>query len=192
MGSRYNESQSAYREVQQRHADVQRIERTITELAQLFNDVRSNILQLLHKLTNLLFCRWASWLSNRVRLSWTLSNLPPQWKRIPKLGKVVLSLLFSLRLSVVIVSPTRTKREILLVRHGRSAGFASLLFSSYSSSWPLLLLSWWPTMSTIGTSLIFDYDTPVFFFSLFRSFNTSLQSNITHYKSLVSPASWNA
>ena len=57
MGSRYNESQSAYREVQQRHADVQRIERTITELAQLFNDVRSNILQLLHKLTNLLFCR---------------------------------------------------------------------------------------------------------------------------------------
>ena len=69
---------------------------------------------------------------------------------------------FFLRLSVVIVSPTRTKREILLVQRGRSAGFASLLFSSYSSSWPLLLLSWWPTMSTIGTSLIFDYDTPVF------------------------------
>lgn len=40
MGSRYAESQGAYREVQQRHADVQRIERTITELAQLFNDVR--------------------------------------------------------------------------------------------------------------------------------------------------------
>jgi syntaxin 1B/2/3 len=31
---------AAYREVQQRHQDIQRIEQTLTELAQLFNDVR--------------------------------------------------------------------------------------------------------------------------------------------------------
>ena len=40
MGNRYAESQGAYREVQQRHEEVQRIERTLVELAQLFNDVR--------------------------------------------------------------------------------------------------------------------------------------------------------
>lgn len=39
MNSRYGESQTAYREVQERHADIQRIERTLGELAQLFNDV---------------------------------------------------------------------------------------------------------------------------------------------------------
>lgn len=40
MGNRYQEAQGAYREVQQRHEEVRRIERTIAELAQLFNDVR--------------------------------------------------------------------------------------------------------------------------------------------------------
>ena len=39
--NRYGESRAAYREVQERHADIQKIERTLTELAQLFNDVRS-------------------------------------------------------------------------------------------------------------------------------------------------------
>jgi t-SNARE complex subunit (syntaxin) len=38
--SAYSESRAAYREVQDRHADIQRIERTLEELAQLFNDVR--------------------------------------------------------------------------------------------------------------------------------------------------------
>jgi len=37
--NRYGESRAAYREVQERHADIQRIERTIAELAQLFNDM---------------------------------------------------------------------------------------------------------------------------------------------------------
>jgi syntaxin 1B/2/3 len=37
--NRYGESRAAYREVQERHADIQRIERTLGELAQLFNDV---------------------------------------------------------------------------------------------------------------------------------------------------------
>ncbi|KAI0093542.1 t-SNARE [Irpex rosettiformis] len=37
--NRYGEAKSAYREVQERHADIQKIERTITELAQLFNDM---------------------------------------------------------------------------------------------------------------------------------------------------------
>ena len=40
MGGRYAESQSAYKEVQQRHEDIQRINKTLAELAQLFNDVR--------------------------------------------------------------------------------------------------------------------------------------------------------
>lgn len=37
--SRYGEARLAYREVQDRHADIQRIERTLEELAQLFNDM---------------------------------------------------------------------------------------------------------------------------------------------------------
>lgn len=37
--NRYGESRRAYREVQERHEDIKRIEQTLTELAQLFNDV---------------------------------------------------------------------------------------------------------------------------------------------------------
>jgi len=35
----FGESRAAYREVQERHEDIKRIERTLTELAQLFNDM---------------------------------------------------------------------------------------------------------------------------------------------------------
>ncbi|PFH50678.1 hypothetical protein AMATHDRAFT_75471 [Amanita thiersii Skay4041] len=37
--TRYGESRAAYREVQARHEDIKRIERTLAELAQLFNDM---------------------------------------------------------------------------------------------------------------------------------------------------------
>ncbi|KAF8136695.1 t-SNARE [Boletus edulis] len=37
--SRYGESRQAYREVQERHQDIQRIEVTLAELAQIFNDM---------------------------------------------------------------------------------------------------------------------------------------------------------
>ncbi|EJU05393.1 t-SNARE [Dacryopinax primogenitus] len=37
--NRLGESRAAYREVQERHEDVKRIEKTLTELAQLFNDM---------------------------------------------------------------------------------------------------------------------------------------------------------
>lgn len=37
--NRYGESRAAYREVQERHEDIKRIEQTLAELAQLFNDV---------------------------------------------------------------------------------------------------------------------------------------------------------
>lgn len=37
--NRYGESRAAYREVQERHEDIKRIERTLGELAQLFNDM---------------------------------------------------------------------------------------------------------------------------------------------------------
>jgi len=37
--NRYGESRAAYREVQERHQDIRRIEQTLTELAQLFNDM---------------------------------------------------------------------------------------------------------------------------------------------------------
>ena len=36
----YGQSRTAYKEVQDRHEDIKKIERTIEELAQLFNDVR--------------------------------------------------------------------------------------------------------------------------------------------------------
>lgn len=41
MNNRYTDSRAAYREVQERHEDIKRIEKTLAELAQLFNDVRS-------------------------------------------------------------------------------------------------------------------------------------------------------
>jgi len=37
--NRFGESRAAYREVQERHEDIKRIERTLAELAQLFNDM---------------------------------------------------------------------------------------------------------------------------------------------------------
>ncbi|OJT14612.1 Syntaxin-like protein psy1 [Trametes pubescens] len=37
--NRYGEARTAYREVQERHADIKKIEKTLTELAQLFNDM---------------------------------------------------------------------------------------------------------------------------------------------------------
>jgi len=37
--NRYGESRAAYREVQERHEDIKRIESTLSELAQLFNDM---------------------------------------------------------------------------------------------------------------------------------------------------------
>jgi len=40
--NRYGESRAAYREVQARHADIKKIEKTLTELAQLFQDVRQS------------------------------------------------------------------------------------------------------------------------------------------------------
>lgn len=49
MNSRYTESRAAYREVQERHEDIKRIEKTLGELAQLFNDVS---LPLLHTHTH--------------------------------------------------------------------------------------------------------------------------------------------
>lgn len=39
MDSRVGDSRAAYREVQERHEDIKRIEKTLGELAQLFNDV---------------------------------------------------------------------------------------------------------------------------------------------------------
>ena len=54
MNSRYTDSRAAYREVQERHEDIKRIEKTLAELAQLFNDVRS-----------LSFLFWASCLKPR-------------------------------------------------------------------------------------------------------------------------------
>lgn len=39
MDSRFTASRAAYREVQERHEDIKRIEKTLAELAQLFNDV---------------------------------------------------------------------------------------------------------------------------------------------------------
>ena len=37
--TRYGESRAAYREVQERHEDIRKIENTLVELAQMFNDV---------------------------------------------------------------------------------------------------------------------------------------------------------
>ncbi|KAG9123770.1 Plasma membrane t-SNARE, secretory vesicle fusion [Ceratobasidium sp. 392] len=43
--NRYGESRLAYREVQQRHDDVKKIEKTLTELAQLFSDMSVMVAQ---------------------------------------------------------------------------------------------------------------------------------------------------
>ncbi|KAH9951870.1 t-SNARE [Amylocystis lapponica] len=43
--TRYGESRAAYREVQDRHQDIRRIEQTLQELAQMFNDMSELIAQ---------------------------------------------------------------------------------------------------------------------------------------------------
>lgn len=43
--NRYGESRAAYREVQERHEDIKRIEKTLVELAQLFNDMSTLVEQ---------------------------------------------------------------------------------------------------------------------------------------------------
>jgi len=43
--NRYGESKAAYREVQERHEDIKRIEKTLVELAQLFNDMSTLVEQ---------------------------------------------------------------------------------------------------------------------------------------------------
>lgn len=48
--NRYGESRAAYREVQERHEDIKRIERTMAELAQLFNDVRFYVYHVIPRL----------------------------------------------------------------------------------------------------------------------------------------------
>lgn len=45
QSNRYGQANSAYKEVQQRHEDIKRIEQTLTELAQLFNDMAMMIEQ---------------------------------------------------------------------------------------------------------------------------------------------------
>lgn len=49
--NRYGESRAAYREVQERHEDIKRIEQTLAELAQLFNDVSVAKFRWSHPLT---------------------------------------------------------------------------------------------------------------------------------------------
>lgn len=58
MNSRYTDSRAAYREVQERHEDIKRIEKTLTELAALFNEVCS-----------MLFCFTATSLTSLVQMS---------------------------------------------------------------------------------------------------------------------------
>lgn len=43
--TRYGESRAAYREVQERHEDIRKIEHTLVELAQMFNDLNDLVLQ---------------------------------------------------------------------------------------------------------------------------------------------------
>ncbi|CAE6414226.1 unnamed protein product [Rhizoctonia solani] len=47
--NRFGESRAAYREVQSRHEDLKKIEKTLTELAQLFNDSRHEDLKKIEK-----------------------------------------------------------------------------------------------------------------------------------------------
>ncbi|KAI6162464.1 t-SNARE [Pisolithus thermaeus] len=51
--NRYGESRRVYREVQERHQDIQRIELTLAELAQLFNDMATLIDQQKDKVDNI-------------------------------------------------------------------------------------------------------------------------------------------
>lgn len=44
--NRIGQSRAAYKEVQERHEDIKRIERTLGELAQLFNDVNYSLFSL--------------------------------------------------------------------------------------------------------------------------------------------------
>ena len=55
--NRYGEARSSYREVQERHADIKKIEKTLTELAQLFNDVSVQPAMILRRSSSSGSCR---------------------------------------------------------------------------------------------------------------------------------------
>ena len=86
--SRYGESRVAYREVQQRHDDVKKIERTLTELAQLFSDVRFNFPTLnIYPLTKQTkFNRWALWSPNKTKPLTLSRHTQPRRTRTWKMG----------------------------------------------------------------------------------------------------------
>jgi hypothetical protein len=54
QSNRYGQANSAYKEVQQRHEDIKRIEQTLAELAQLFNDVRRHLAPTYSQMRNLI------------------------------------------------------------------------------------------------------------------------------------------
>lgn len=162
--NRYGEARTAYREVQERHEDIKRIEKTITELAQLFNDVSWRIptcwtWSWWHQI------RWAFWLNNKMNKLMSSRQQPQLLRKIPKSGETIrlLDCMNDAHENVAVLG-TLKKPSHQRVQLGRSDGsvssFASLSLSSSSLS------SRWLSPTTSINSLSLRPRTALFFFTL--------------------------
>jgi hypothetical protein len=108
MNNRIGESRAAYREVQERHQDLQRIEQTIAELAQLFNDM-------------------AILVEEQGEQVKAIENTTQTVQTDTEAGYVLLPYpSYAIRLtSLLIASSTRRRPKTLQCQRGRSGGFAS-------------------------------------------------------------------
>ena len=126
MNNRQGESRAAYREVQERHQDLQRIEQTIAELAQLFNDMAILVEEQGEQVKAI------EATTQNVQVDTEAGCVLPRY------------LARAIRLtSLSVASCIQKKRKCRQCRQGRSGGFASSLCSLSSlSSWLSLAFKW--------------------------------------------------
>lgn len=126
MNNRVGESRAAYREVQERHQDLQRIEQTITELAQLFNDMAILVEEQGEQVKAI------EATTQNVQVDTEAGCVLPRY-----LSRAILT-------SLLIASCIRKRRKCRQCRQGRSGGFASSSWSLSSLSSQLSLAFKWP------------------------------------------------
>ena len=133
--TRYGESRVAYREVQDRHHDIQKIERTLEELAQLFNDVRLPSARHSPDATTqrVSSSRCLSWWHNRMKPLTSSRRQALMWRLTPVLGTCLCLRIPSFRTKPFSSAGCRRLRRPWSTHgpHGASAGSASA--SSFSS-----------------------------------------------------------
>ena len=152
--NRLGQARSAYREVQERHEDIKRIERTLTELAQLFNDVRCCVL-LQYGLAVTSFpafideraCRTTG-RADQCHRDYSCGGRKRRRSRVCVLERSIFTSLADQSTPPLPVLTTPRRQSTLRGQHGRNAGSASSSASLCSLSSLSSSLSWSRTTCT--------------------------------------------